>query len=45
MSTLDYLILMGIAIITACIVVWMIRKKRRCRGSCAGCPYSGLCGK
>ncbi|MCL2300328.1 MAG: FeoB-associated Cys-rich membrane protein [Firmicutes bacterium] len=42
---MDFIILGAIALIVACIVAGMVRRKRRCKGGCAGCPYSGQCGK
>jgi len=43
MSVLDYIILGGIALIVVFIVVGMVRRKRRCKGGCGNCPYSGQC--
>jgi hypothetical protein len=44
MSILDYVVLGGLAIAVICIVVGILRGKRRCKGGCGNCPYSGHCG-
>ena len=43
MNLLDYCILAGLAIAVTAIVVWLIRRKRRGKSGCAGCPYQGNC--
>ncbi|MCL1952508.1 MAG: hypothetical protein FWF60_06735 [Oscillospiraceae bacterium] len=41
---MDYIILAALAIALACVIVWLARRKKRCRGGCADCPYQGDCG-
>ena len=45
MSAIDYGILAGLALAVVFIIISMARRKKRCKGGCAGCPYSGQCGK
>ena len=43
MNVIDFVILGVLAVAVVCVIVWMIRRKKRCKGGCAGCPYSDNC--
>ena len=43
MNLPDYIVLGGLVIITVCIVIWLIRRKKQGRNSCGGCVYRDNC--
>ncbi|MCL2773003.1 MAG: hypothetical protein FWD71_06605 [Oscillospiraceae bacterium] len=42
MHLVDYLVLGVLIIIIVCIVIYMVRRKKRCKGGCGNCPYNEL---
>lgn len=45
MSIADWIALGIIAFAVVCAVVYMVKHRNSCGNGCAGCPYSGSCGK
>jgi len=43
MNLADYIVIGILAFIAAGVVVWLIRRKKRGKSTCGGCPYSGNC--
>lgn len=43
MNLIDYIVFVGLAVAVICVVVWIIRRKKRCGSGCGCCSYKDNC--
>ncbi|MCL2252979.1 MAG: FeoB-associated Cys-rich membrane protein [Lachnospiraceae bacterium] len=43
MNLIDFLVILGLVIITAAICIYLVKRKKQGKQGCGGCPEAGKC--